>query len=118
MTIKLENNSGYYPGEIVTVALSGKLDTDVIYTVPAGKTFYCTGFYLSYEGGVAGVGQYAITNAAGTINYICGCSTNLVFMTQHISGGIIFSADSATALTLANPTAGVSCSITMWGFEQ
>lgn len=118
MTIELKNNSGYYPGEIATIALSGVGDTDVIYTVPAGKTFYCTGFYLSYEGGVAAVGQYAITNGAGTTNYICGASTNVVFMTQHISGGIIFSAPTATQLKLANPTAGVSCSITMWGFLQ
>lgn len=83
----------------------------VIYTVPAGKTFYCTGALL--ETVVTGADIRIAVAGVDTIR----CLTQGASIPIRLSGGILFQATAGQAITLVH-AAGASNGVgNIWGFE-
>jgi hypothetical protein len=78
-----------------------------VYTVTAGKTFYCTGILISTAGT-----QNAHILDAGVQKMVCYTTANLPVC---VSGGVLFTAAAGHAITITAAAGGNSC--TIWGYE-
>lgn len=98
---------------LVSIQLVGRSTTNAVYTVTAGKTFYCTGITYVNSGGTS-----------QTINLYDGANSHAqVWLNQNssaqvIGAPIIFKAAAGTNITVVHGFAGGYAGIYLTGWEQ
>lgn len=95
---------------LVRAHISGGSNGSALYTVTAGKTFYCLG--LSFDSSTDSSQSLTIDGTATQFPVIVGTvKTKIVF-----TGGILFSLGATKSITVAtNAASSIYCS--MWGYE-
>lgn len=95
---------------LITKYSSGSNDGAAIYTVTAGKTFYCLGVLL----GGKSASQTATIKVDGTV--VLSVWTLGSYM-QLMTGGIVFTAAAGKAITLGWSGAAGEGLYDLWGYE-
>jgi hypothetical protein len=81
-----------------------------VYTVTAGKTFYCTGASVA-----SAANAFVGVNVDGVATIVCevlGATTAL------FTGGVVFTAAATKAITFYTNAGANTGFITVWGYEQ
>jgi hypothetical protein len=82
-----------------------------VYTVTAGKTFYCLGMVLSST-----ATNVAMSASAGATQVGYAVATVGILCRELFTGGIVFTCPASTAITITGAGA-TSNNCTLWGYE-
>ena len=101
----------------VNVNVKAQSTGNTIYTITAGKTFYCTGLIISTLSGSGMVGDI-IHNAVAKLTAVCGSASQSVPMTAP-PGQYLFSCAQATAtvITITHGAGAGNANVFMMGYE-
>jgi hypothetical protein len=80
-----------------------------VYTVTAGKTFYCTGLSVGCGSTLNG---YFVADGANKCIFMLSAQTSM-----SMGGGILFSASGGSNITVTHNGAGAHCQASVWGYE-
>lgn len=100
---------------VKTIMFSGKATTNVIYTVTAGKTFYCLGASIGHNGTDGREVGFACDGTQVTKQMVGAVAT--VGHAPTLSGGVVFTCAATKDITVISNTTGTlqGC---IWGYEE
>jgi len=98
---------------IISVAVTTKTSTNTVYTVTAGKTFYCTGVVFGNSGGSSE--KISLYNGADTM-VVAVCLTNTSVVIQ--SATVLFKCVAGTVITVIHGFGGATATVSLEGWEE
>ena len=97
---------------LVRGSVSAAATGTTVYTVTAGKTFYCTGITYSNSAAGGALASLTINSVAGRFPF-----NGVVGIGQCLNGGILFSCPATATIVLVHNSGGSNVNCAVWGYE-